>query len=494
VTNQNPTPPEPWKDRDQYLTILRQVDWNINDAVVVMGCSYSTARSWFKRHQLAADRPYTTGEMKGRGGAQYNGVSTTPPPVVAGEPVDETQLAIARTEEARLSAKRAQEVEKYRAQVRALKAENRELAKNGDVIGTISDLLAPVVVECRLPPPEKVPKRGKGRKTPVSVVAHWTDWHWGELVDPEQVAGHNAYSPGIAALRVQRLVDTMLTWIDHYDELHGVAEVVIVLNGDMASGMDNIHPEQATEYARIAVQILDCALVAAQAIRDVAGRVKRVRIVATRRGGNHTRSKRKMPLGAAAAETSWEAVWVEYLAALLKDARNVVWQLGNAYKIRYDVQGVPCAAAHGDLMRGGGGQLGIPAYALKRLHDATVKRSMQAARRDAAAGADPLAALARIVKHLRIGHFHTYVTWGIDDGDIAICPSLKGVDAFVMDALERYSPAAQLLEVIHPRRDVIGTHVIGVQDVMTDDDPCRYSWGAMQSDSPSFEILNAHGD
>jgi len=94
-----------------------------------------------------------------------------------------------------------------------------------------------------------------------------------------------------------------------------------------------------------------------------------------------------------------------------------------------------------------------------------------------------------IVKHTRTGHFHTYFQWQAGAADIALAPSPKGVDPFVKDKLGRYSPAMFLLEVVHPEHDVMASHLIDVQHVMDDTEPCRYTWGALETAQPVASMI-----
>lgn len=435
-----------YRDRAQLQAALDE-HGSVRAAAKATGTARGTLRDWAQRYELTP--------------------ASVPP--AAAEPAD---LAAMR-----------RRLERSLAEQRSLQAENRELARGENLLDDIRDLLAPVVAGLVLPKPRNV-RPAKPDKTPVSLVLHLCDLHWGEIVDPDLVSGDNAYSPEIAARRLQHGIDTTLLWVDNYTKLAGVDEIVVVVNGDTVSGQHNIHPDSADEYARIAKQVLDAGLVLAQAIRDLASNVRRVRVVGTQ--GNHPRSTRRMPTGRARSETSWETLLHEFVAALLVRSENVDFHIARGYKTHVRIGPSTWAFAHGDAMKGGGGNLGVPAYALKRTHDATRDRSVTRAR-------SPLTTLGLddVVKHTRIGHFHLYTKWQVGEGDIAITPSPKGVDPFVTDQLEKYSPAAFLLEAVHPEHDVIGDHVIGVQHIMDASGDCRYAWGALTDGTPAAALMPA---
>ena len=363
-----------------------------------------------------------------------------------------------------------------------LKALLKQATANANLLDDIRDLITPSLQAAPIKPakPAVVAQR-KRTKTGVSIVVHLTDLHWGEIVDPEQVGGLNAYSPEIAALRIQHIIDTIAKWVRNYDKLTGVEEIVFIVNGDTVSGQHNLHPDSADEYARIAVQVRDAAMVVAQAVSEVAPLVKRVRIFGTQ--GNHPRGTRKPPTGKAHTETSWETLFHELTAALLIRHRNVDYHVARSYRITTQIGPSTWAIMHGHMMKGGGGSLGIPAYGLKRVHDATRDRSITTAHLTELADS-----MRNVVKHTRIGHFHLFTKWGVGEGTVGICPSPKGVDNFVTDALERYSPAAVLIEVVHPEHDIIADHLVSVQHIMSDVTPSRYIWGVTGSKSAAATL------
>ena len=68
----------PWQDREAFKAVLESVDWNLTEAMVQMQCGRTTATTWFRRHGLAAERPYSTDQLKARAGASSSGVPSRP--------------------------------------------------------------------------------------------------------------------------------------------------------------------------------------------------------------------------------------------------------------------------------------------------------------------------------------------------------------------------------------------------------------------------------
>jgi hypothetical protein len=92
-----------------------------------------------------------------------------------------------------------------------------------------------------------------------------------------------------------------------------------------------------------------------------------------------------------------------------------------------------------------------------------------------------------VVRHTRVGHFHTYMAWQAGAADIVLCPSPKGVDPFVKDALGKYSPPQMLVEVVHPEHDLIAHHPINLRHITSG--TSRYTWGALETDQPAAKLM-----
>ena len=113
---------------------------------------------------------------------------------------------------------------------RDLKAAQREADTAERIRTEIYNLAA------RTPEPPKwlVPatKQHGSRGVPCTI---WSDWHYGEVVRPEEIGGVNEFNADVAAARITRLVDTT---IDLCFNHMGVATknypgIVVMLGGDM---------------------------------------------------------------------------------------------------------------------------------------------------------------------------------------------------------------------------------------------------------------------
>lgn len=135
--------------------------------------------------------------------AQAATALVTPPPARPAEPAE--LLAMQRR------------LERAEATATSLKAQLKIAAKHANVVEDVRDLLAPVIAACVIPRPTAVPKanRSKMRK-PLTAVWHLTDLHFDEILEANTMNGVNAYSPEIAAARVQHTFDTILALASNY--------------------------------------------------------------------------------------------------------------------------------------------------------------------------------------------------------------------------------------------------------------------------------------
>ena len=437
-------------DRDKLAAALAE-HGSRNAVAEATGVSGGTLQTWISRHKLSSGNARTPGDIAvaqhARG--QHNATEATP--------AEPHELVAMR-----------RRVERAEAQSKSLAAQLKHATKHANIVEDVRDMLAPVVAQCVIPRPAALtrPTRSKIRR-PLTAVWHLTDLHFDEIVEASVLNGVNAYSPEIAAARVQYAVDTLLEITANYDANHGFDELVIAVNGDTFGGA--IHQDSAEYAARVGRQALNAALVIAQVATEAASMFPKVRILGT--VGNHTRSTTRMPTGSARVDSSWELLMHEQAAALLGLVPNVSYQVAKGYTLDTMIGPSRWAFSHGDAVKGGGGALGIPAYGVKRQHDANrewsiVLAEMQALTTDS------------IVKHTRVGHFHTFIAWQAGAGDIALCPSPKGVDPFVKDVLGKYSPPQFLVEIVHPEHDVIAQHLIDLSHIVEPNPECRYVWNS----------------
>jgi hypothetical protein len=129
------------------------------------------------------------------------------------------------------------------------------------------------------------------RGSPITV---WSDFHYGEVVDPDQVGGVNKFNAKIAKERFHSLVDTTMDLCDNHmgdgDKWPGI---IVCMGGDMIGG--DIHEELLATNDRTSHQsVHDLTDLLGAGLETLASKYGRVFVPAV--VGNHGRSTKKLPM------------------------------------------------------------------------------------------------------------------------------------------------------------------------------------------------------
>ena len=313
---------------------------------------------------------------------------------------------------------------------RDLKAAQREADTAERIRTEIYNLAA------RTPEPPKwlVPatKQHGSRGVPCTI---WSDWHYGEVVRPEEIGGVNEFNADVAAARITRLVDTT---IDLCFNHMGVATknypgIVVMLGGDMLSG--DIHEELFATNDRTTQQCIndltDLIASALERMADAFGRVFVPCVV-----GNHGRASRK-PRMKGRIFTSHE--WNIYcnLERYFKRDDRVRFLIPEETDAYFKVYNHRFLLTHGDSLgvKGGDGIIGAIGP--------ITRGSLKVARSEAQIGRD--------FDTIVMGHWHQmlWLPGGIVNG------ALKGYDEYARLAMRApYSRPSQALWFVHPEHGI----------------------------------------
>lgn len=176
-------------------------------------------------------------------------------------------------------------------EIGSLKRTILQVRKENDTAEAIRQEIFGISAHC-LPPPSWIEKGHKTSNTRGGPITVWSDFHYGEVVDPDQINGVNKYNAEIAKTRFHRLVDTTVDLCHHH---MGHAEIkypgiVICLGGDMVGG--DIHEELAATNDRTTHQsVNDLTDLLGAGIDTMASKFGRVHLPCV--VGNHGRSTRK---------------------------------------------------------------------------------------------------------------------------------------------------------------------------------------------------------
>ncbi len=285
-----------------------------------------------------------------------------------------------------------------------------------------------------------VPQVGK-KGTPQEFLAHISDAHYDEVVDPDLAMGLE-YNPEVARRRLAYLRDKIIRYADlrPYD----ISTLHVAVLGDMVSGAN--HEDLDTTNARGQVEAsLAVAEILYGMVVDFAERFSSVKVTVIT--GNHGRLH-KVPRHKQRYE-NWDYMSGRVLAMLCKmgldDRVEVVVPRGSRHII--EVAGRRIALMHGDGVKAQS-FAGIPFYAMKSKHDA-------------------LQSLLRVldlppVDQVSMGHFHEHIHW---PGVVVVNGSIKGGDEYIQDTRLKHTPPMQILQEWHPRYGLTTTDYIDLEHV-----------------------------
>lgn len=325
-----------------------------------------------------------------------------------------------------------------------LRAENRGLRK--------AELDAHIVREAILgldaqtpEPPDWLLGTDGARDTPGVPMTLWSDWHWGEVVRPEEVGGVNAFNLDIAHQRAKRLVERIV----HLSFDHAVNAVypgiVVMLGGDMISG--EIHDELTeTNEARTAPALIDLQGVLISALETMADRFGRVFVPCV--VGNHGRMTQK-PRAKGRVHTSFE--WLLYcqLERYFRDDPRIRFHIPGEADAHFTVAGQRVMLTHGDSLgtRGGDGIIG----ALGPITRGVIKTRYSEAQ------------IGRDFDFCCMGHWHQWMP--LHDRGFVVNGALKGYDEYARLFLRaRYERPIQGLWFLHPAIGVTSVKPIYLDD------------------------------
>ena len=233
--------------------------------------------------------------------------------------------------------------------LRTVSAEARELRAEMDTIKRRLGIYEKMESAPFAPPEWHAPKApGKShRAIPTLFIS---DWHWGEVVDPAQIAGINAYNVAIARLRMKeafvgalRVTRDYLKGVD-YDGFH------VALGGDILSG--NIHDLRETNEGSVFENAFDAAEHIVAGLRLLADDAKRVSVDCV--VGNHGRNTQK-PIDKNRVRDNFDWLVYRKVADELKGDARIAVHISDSADSRFTLYDTRYLNTHGSDFHGGGG-------------------------------------------------------------------------------------------------------------------------------------------
>lgn len=270
----------------------------------------------------------------------------------------------------------------------------------------------------------------KAKHSPGVPTLFASDWHWGEVVDPEQINGVNKYNLRIAHARARKLVERAIDLLKNHMVNPSYPGIVFPLGGDMVSG--DIHDElrESNELATIPT-VLDLLEVLCACIKGLADAFGKVHVPCVT--GNHGRNTLKIR-AKGRVHTSYD--WLLYclLEREFKNDPRVSFQVAAGPDCSYTIFGHRYLLTHGDQFRGGDGLIGMLGPVIRGDHKKRGRNGQIGLEYDT----------------MLLGHWHQYVSMN----RIIVNGSLKGYDEYASSGNFGFEQPKQALWMTHPKHGI----------------------------------------
>jgi len=271
----------------------------------------------------------------------------------------------------------------------------------------------------------------RGKALPGVPVAFWSDWHWGEVVFPDQVNGVNEFNIEVAHARARRLVERTIRLLKNHVVNPDYPGIVVNLGGDMLSG--DIHEElKESNEMPLLPALLDLFGVLVWAIEQLAEAFGFVYMPCVT--GNHGRMSRK-PQAKNRNFTNFDWLLYNLLAKHFAGDKRIQFYIPDGPDALYQVYGHKYLLTHGDQFRGGDGMIGA-------IGPITRGNQKKLARNSS---------VNREYDTMLLGHWHQYMPLH----RTLVNGSLKGYDEYANSNNFGFEPPIQALWLTHPEHGVI---------------------------------------
>jgi len=270
-----------------------------------------------------------------------------------------------------------------------------------------------------------------------------SDWHWGEVVNPDEIGGVNQYNLEIAQQRLHRLIDTTIELLTNHMVNPKYPGIVFALGGDMVSG--DIHEELSeTNEAPImpvVLDLIDHLTVAIRRLKAVFGKVFLPCVA-----GNHGRNTHKVR-AKQFNHNSFDWLIYQCLDRRFADDPDVVFYIPEGTDALVTVAGHRYCFTHGNQFRGGDGMIGALGPIIRGDHKKRGRNSQVGMEYDT----------------LVLGHWHQLV----QTKRYIVNGSLIGYNEYAYAGNFGYEPPQQALWLSHPKHGITFSMPVNVDDDYT---------------------------
>ena len=271
----------------------------------------------------------------------------------------------------------------------------------------------------------------KGTSSSGVPIISLNDWHWGELVDPDQVGGCNKYNRSIAKKRVRILYETVNDLCFNHMTNPNYPGAVVAILGDMITGA--IHEELAeSNDGPVQISVLEVEDNLIGLIKGWAKKFGKLAVICV--PGNHGRNTIR-PRFKNRVFDSYEWNIYQHIERFFRNDPRVSVYVPNEVDAHFAIMGHRFMVTHGDTLgvKGGDGIIG-PLGPIAR----GVVKLMRSE-----------ASIGRPFDTALMGHYHFYMPRG-DGCPALVSPSLIGVSEYSRLQLRApFTRPAQALAFLH---------------------------------------------
>lgn len=329
-----------------------------------------------------------------------------------------------------VASKLENEAKYLKERVKVLTAKIREMEGRQAIEDEVKNNILKMTSQEPDPPQWVIKSKRKSESAPGVPTLFCSDWHWGEVIDENQVEGiDNKYNLKIARDRAKKLIETTVDLLHNHMVNPNYPGIVLLLGGDLFSG--DIHEELTeTNEKPLMAAFLDLLEVMIWIIGELQRHFGRVFIVGV--CGNHGRTTYKpRHKNRVYSNFDWLLYQVLRRQANSKDITFLVPDGTDAY---YRIFNHRYLLTHGDQFRGGDGMIGPIGPIMRGDHK---KRSRQSQ-------------VGRDYDTLLLGHFHQLMQMQ----RVIVNGSLCGYNEYAYNNNFPWEPPRQALWVTHPKHGI----------------------------------------
>lgn len=277
--------------------------------------------------------------------------------------------------------------------------------------------------------PDWTVERSAAHDAPHVPVLVTSDFHFGEVIDPANLGGINAYNLDIAEERYRRLITQTIDISMEHLPRNRYPGIIVLRLGDTVAG--DIHEELSkTNDMPTLPTCRRTKDVEAWGLEALAGAFGEVYVVSV--PGNHGRTTKKKESKGLTTQ-SYDQLISWWLEDYFRQDQRLTFYTPESGDAIFDVHGRRYLATHGDRIGTGGGQgfLGPVApitRGMRKVHESQAK-------------------LGQPISKVFMGHFHT----AVDVGYGWCNGSLPGYSEFARDGRMSPEPPVQWLIMLHPK-------------------------------------------